>query len=69
MDTLLLPLLATTARPSRGLTAMPWGVVPTAMELSTDPKVGLAGLMSMVEILLQPLLVTTASGEKLPWAS
>src|SRR3954452_11891038 len=69
IETLLLPLLATTAKPRRGLTAIPWGVVPTAIELSTDPNVGLAGLMSMVEILLHPLFVTTASGEKFPWAS
>ena len=69
MEALLLPLLVTTARPRRGLTAIPCGVVPTAMVLRTEPKVGLDGLMSMVEMLLQPLLVTTAKGEKGPLAS
>src|SRR5260370_38572653 len=36
---------------------------------STVPKVALLGLMSMVERLLQPLLVTNAMGENGPFAS
>src|SRR5439155_13136042 len=54
---------ATTARPKRGLTAIPCGAVPVAIEDLTTPNVVLCGLMSITEILLQPLLLTTAIGE------
>src|SRR6266403_6268815 len=59
--------------------ATPWGVVPTEMGLPMNwPNVGLGwgcpatvivGLMSMTEMLLQPVLETTAMGEKGPLAS
>src|SRR5260370_36470237 len=62
-------LLATTAIPRCELTATPWGVAPMEMLRSTVPKVALLGLMSMVERLLQPLLVTNAMGENGPPAS
>ncbi len=51
------------------LTATPWGVAPMGRLRSTVPKVVLLGLMSMVERLLQPLLVTNAMGENGPFAS
>ena len=57
-------LFATTATPNRGLTATPRGSLPVAMEDLMVPNVALAGLMSMTETLLQPLLLTTAMGEK-----
>src|SRR5215471_15161262 len=63
------PWFATTATPKRGLTATPWGEAPTAMLLFTAPKVVLLGFMSMMETLLQPLLLTTATGEKAAVAS
>src|SRR6266571_6065668 len=78
MEALLLPWLATTARPRCWLMAIPCGVVPTRTDLAMNfPKFGLActipltvtvGLRSMMEILLQPVLVTTAMGEKGPLA-
>src|SRR5712664_105175 len=75
MDAVPAPLFATTAIPRCELTATPWGVAPTGI-LCTLPKAvvpggGLrwAGLMSITEILLQPLLVTTAMGENGPSAS
>src|SRR5690242_8918386 len=74
-----LPLLATTARPYRWLMAIPCGAVPTEMgPPSSCPKVGLGcktpptvivGLISIIEILLQPLLETTAIGENGPLAN
>src|SRR6267154_1079955 len=60
-DAVPAPLLATTARPRWELTATPWGVAPTGI-LCNAPKVPLAGLMSIMERLLQPLLVTRAMG-------
>src|SRR5579862_281565 len=59
-------LLATTAKPYRGLTATPSGSVPVAMVDRIEPKVALDGLMSTTEMLPQPLLETTTMGEK-PW--
>ena len=57
--------------------AMPCGLEPTEKVAGkagftgfvTVPKVVLDGLMSMTEMLLQPLLVTTAMGENGPLAS
>src|SRR5260370_29241951 len=69
MDAVPALLLATTAIPRCELTATPWGVAPMEMLRSTVPKVALLGLMSMVERLLQPLLVTNATGENGPPAS
>src|SRR5258708_23046135 len=69
MDAVPALLLATTAIPRCELTATPWGVAPMEMLRSTVPKVALLGLMSMVERLLQPLLVTNAMGENGPPAS
>jgi len=72
------PLLATTARPKGWLMAIPCGVRPTAMELRILPKLGFCdvdpfavtvGLISITEMLLQPLLLTTAIGENGPLAS
>src|SRR5213593_4262564 len=74
------PLLATTARPNRGVMATPEGLLPVArgkkvpkFGLSTnlsnrpeDKNVGSCGAMSITETLLQPLLVTTAVGAKPP---
>src|SRR5882762_1820903 len=68
-DTVPALLLATTASPRCELMATPWGVAPMEMLRSTEPKVGLAGLRSIVEMLLQPLLVTTAIGENGPFLS
>src|SRR5260370_22900605 len=62
-------LLAITAIPRCDLTATPSGVAPMEMLRSTVPKVALLGLISMVERLLQPLLVTNAMGENGPPAS
>jgi len=77
IEALPLPLLAQTARPDadsrRRLRSG-----PTAIVCRMLPKVGfgldhtatvIVGLMSMVETLLQPLLVTTAIGENGPLAS
>src|SRR6202035_2391860 len=63
MEAVPAALFATTARPRWELMATPCGVAPTEM-LCSAPKVGLEGLMSILEMLLQPLLVTTAIGEK-----
>src|SRR6266852_2768598 len=62
-------LLATTAIARCELTATPWGDAPMEILRSTVPKVALLGLMSIVERLLQPLLVTNAMGENGPPAS
>src|SRR5580704_13839270 len=71
-------LLATTAMPNGWLIATPCGVAPTAMELRILPKLGFCtvwpltvavGLISTTEMLLQPLLVTTAIGENGPFTS
>src|ERR1700756_4640530 len=68
MDTVPAPLFATTALPRCELTATPCGVAPTGI-VCTAPKVALPGFMSIVEMLLHPLLLTTARGEKGPFAS
>src|SRR6266436_3940078 len=68
-ETVPAALLATTAMPRFELTATPWGVAPMETLRSTVPNVALLGLMSIVERLLQPLLVTNASGENGPFAS
>jgi len=60
-DAVPAPLLAITASPRCELMATPWGVAPMEMLRSTEPKVGLAGLRSIVEMLLQPLLVPRRS--------
>src|SRR5579864_386087 len=71
-------LLATMARPKGWLTAIPCGVAPTPTELSIVPNLpgfgpvpegASAGLISTIEMLLQPLLETTAMGEKGPLTS
>src|SRR5579864_5445604 len=69
MDAVPAPLLATTAIPRFPLTATPWGLAPTGMLCRIAPNVMLPGLMSMVEMLLQPLLLTIAMGENGPLAS
>src|ERR1700730_4850796 len=69
MDAVPAALFATTAMPRCELTATPCGVAPMEMVCSTEPNVALDGLISMVEILLQPLLLTTAMGEKGPFLS
>src|SRR5260370_2889017 len=67
MEAVPLPLLATTARPRRWLMAMPCGEVPTPMGLPRSwPNVELAGLISMIEMLLHPLTLIAAIGEKGP---
>src|SRR5579864_3199635 len=68
MEAVPAALLATTAIPRWGLIATPWGVAPTGICV-VPPNVALAGLMSIMETLLQPLLVTTAMGENRPSAS
>ena len=76
-DAVPAPLLATTAKPRCWLMAMPCGVAPTGMVLGKAaeigfvivPKVGLAGLMSIMDTLLHPLLVTIAMGENGPFLS
>src|SRR6266436_6561265 len=69
MDAVPAALFATTAMPRCELTATPWGVAPIGRLCSTVPNVVLVGLTSMVERLLQPLLVTNAMGENGPFAS
>src|SRR5215472_5221613 len=68
-DALLLPLLATTARPSLEITATPSGFVPTvsgAPTVPTDPAAdcdtptGVVGLRATSDTLPPPALVTTA---------
>src|SRR5437879_10690011 len=63
-DTVPALLLAITASQRCGLMATPWGVAPMEMLRNTEPKVGMAGLRSVVETLLQPLWVSTALREQ-----
>src|SRR5580698_6921161 len=44
-------------------------IVPNLPGLGPDPPATSAGLISITEMLLQPLLLTTAMGEKGPFAS
>src|SRR5258706_10958780 len=69
MDAVPAPLFATTAMPRCELTATPCGLAPMEMVWRTEPKVAVNGFISMVEILLQPLLLTTAIGENGPFLS
>src|SRR5690348_18466233 len=63
-EAVLLPLLATTARPFLCQMAMPSGLVPTEMGLPTCcPNVRLAGLRSICTMSLQPVTLTRAKGE------
>src|ERR1700740_3495377 len=69
MEAVLLPWLATTARPNGWLMAMPCGEGPTPKGLPIIcPKVALAGLRSRATMLLQPVTLTRPSGEKVPLA-
>src|SRR2546425_1627231 len=77
-EAVLLPWVATTARPLCCQRAMPWGVVPTETGGPINlPKLGFGwgaprtvtvGVRSIVNMLLQPVTLTSARGEKGPFA-
>src|SRR5207245_8866991 len=59
-------LLATTARPNRGITATPVGALPTAIVCVTWPNVVDPGVRSMTAALLQQLRLTMARSSGWP---